>query len=161
MSPLAAWYVDFHTASIVWLQRSLRRGPRVPHAFQPPSHYPGWPSILTRLVLLLAAGTASILPDVPPGSLRCTCLNGAVAPEELRGVPGLPPDTAIPDAQLAALVHCLHASGIAAVCLLTSGTDLTGTRSARNHRVNGPLVADQLNLIIWTVQAFWNLAMLC
>ncbi|KAK9838624.1 hypothetical protein WJX74_000072 [Apatococcus lobatus] len=68
------------------------------------------------------SGTASILQDLPPGSLRCSCLNGAIAPKELRDVPGLPPDTSIPDAQLAALIHCLHASGIPAICLLTSGS---------------------------------------
>ncbi|KAK9863101.1 hypothetical protein WJX84_010641 [Apatococcus fuscideae] len=65
-----------------------------------------------------AATVVAALFRLLQGPLRCASFNGAPCPE---GLGGLPANTSIPDAQLAALLHCLHASGIPALCLLTSG----------------------------------------
>ncbi len=55
------------------------------------------------------------------GEVRCACLNAAQLPQQLQGLGGLPADTSISNAQLAALIHCLHATGLPAICLLASG----------------------------------------
>lgn len=87
----------------------------------------GHPSSHVSLQSAAVAGRLSSPGDsgslgLSQGPLRCASFNGAPCPE---GLGGLPADTSIPDAQLAALLHCLHASGIPALCLLTSGESAT------------------------------------